>query len=86
MIRFALILVASALALGAGAAAAQTTFYDTEGVVSPPDLFQTDGFRPVWQQELQEQRAKKAAEAAAKAKAQSSAPSDNKTKANTAPN
>jgi hypothetical protein len=73
MLRFPYLAVALlASILLAGPAAAQTTYYDTEGRVSAPDLFQSDGFRPVWQQELEEQRAKAAAEAA-RQKAQSSA-------------
>jgi hypothetical protein len=58
-------LVGLAVALYAAPAAAQErTYFDTEGRVDKPDLFETDGFRPVWQQELMEQRAKEAAAAA----------------------
>jgi hypothetical protein len=59
------------LAIGlhvAPAAAQQQTYFDTEGRVDKPDLFETDGFRPVWQQQLMEQRAKEAAAAAEAAK------------------
>lgn len=61
----------SAATFAAWPAASQTHF-ETGGVVSKPDLFETDGFKPVWQQQ-QEQAAKKAAAAAAKAKREAAA-------------
>lgn len=54
------------IALVAGPVPAQT-HYETGGVVNTPDPFETDGFKPVWQQQ-QEQARRAAAAAAAKAK------------------
>jgi invasion protein IalB len=46
------------------------THYETGGRANQPDPFETDGFKPVWQQQQEEaaRRAKAAAAAAAKAK------------------
>jgi invasion protein IalB len=57
------------VALAPFAAAAQVVDspYVNNGVTNAPDLFESDGFRPVWVQELQA-RARRAAAAKAKAK------------------
>jgi invasion protein IalB len=66
---FALGCLAAGLVMS-GPAAAQTyegSPYANNGVTGGPDLFETDGFRPVWEQE-QQAIARRAAAAAAKAK------------------